>query len=141
MGLEDLEYLSSSEISSEFIPGGSVMSFVPGWNEGGSRIPGESIEGGKYIGLIRIWGGDRKLDVRIRIVDGQLEEKRDYYYQGEIFHSDGWSSSVGTWDRGTVTLPEGVTHTLRSYIELYVLDNWGNDEINEIWWEAYEDYY
>jgi len=140
MSFDELEYLSLSEISSDFIPGGSVMSFVPGGDETGLGIPGKPIENGKYIGLVRIWGDDRKLDVKIRLVNDELQEKRDFYFEGELFHSTEWTSGLGTWSEASVTLPEGYIHTLRSYIELY-LDHWGHDEINEIWWEAYQDNY
>lgn len=141
MGFDDLDYLSGSEITSDFIPGGGVMTFVPGGDDTlGVGIPGKTIEGGKYIGVVRIWGGDRRLDVKFRIVDEELEEQRDYYFEGELFFSGGWESSVASWDEGIVRLPEGFTHTLRSYIELY-LDGWDYDEINEVWWERYEDHY
>ena len=140
MGFDELEYLSGADVSSDFIPGGDVLSFVPGGGGTGLGMPGKPIEDGNYLGLVRIWGADRKLDVRFRVVDDELEEKRDYYFEGERFHSDRWNPSVATWTAGTVRLPEGGTHTLRSYIELY-LDGWDCDEITEIWWEAYEEHY
>jgi hypothetical protein len=140
MVFEDLEYYSESEISTEFIPGGNIMDFVPGGGDAESGVPGKNIENGTYVGLVRMWAGDRRMDWKLRVKDNELEEKRDFYFKGEQFFSRDWDSSWGSWDWGIVTLPEGATHTLKSFIELH-LEQASYDEINEIWWEAYEDHY
>lgn len=142
MSFEDLEYYSESEIATEFIPGGSLMDFVPG-GEPGSSIPGKTIENGKYIGLVRMWAGDRRMDWKLRIKNDELEEKREYYFRGERFHSDSWDSSWGTWDSGTIRVGQGgagAKHTIKSFIELH-LEQASYDEINEVWWQAFEDHY
>lgn len=141
MAYNEFEYLSESDIHSEFIPGGGVMSFVPGGEDGSSfGIPGKAIDNGKYIGLVRMWGEDRRVDRKLRIVNNELEEKMDYFFKGEQFFSDDWGSNVATWDEGVIRLPEGFNHTLRSYIEL-LITSWSYDDINEIWWEKYEEHY
>ena len=141
MAFDDLEYLSESEIKSEFIPGGSVLNFVPGGDDAPSAgVPGKPIENGRYIGVVRTWGEDRRVDRSVRIVEDNLEEKVEYYFEGEQFFSDGWDSSIANWDVGTVRLPEGYKHTLRSYIEL-LLESWSHDDINEIWWEKFQEHY
>lgn len=129
-----------TEVSTDFIPGGSMMDFLPGGDDTHMGIPGKTIDNGKYIGLVRIWAGDRRLDIRFRITDDELEEKREYYFQGDMFFTDDWKESVASWYQKRVQLPEGANHTLRSYIELY-LEGWTYDEIGERWWFKYEDHY
>ncbi|TKX59695.1 hypothetical protein EXE48_14390 [Halorubrum sp. ASP1] len=126
-------------VSTNFIPGGGITSFLPGGDESHLGIPGETIENGKYIGLARIWSGDRRVDIRFRITNDELEEKRDYYYKGEKFSTDDWDEPAASWYNNHVQLPEGVTHSLRSYIELY-LEGWDIDEIGELWRLEYEEH-
>lgn len=129
-----------TEASANFIPGGSIMDFLPGADDTRLGIPGKTIENGKYIGLVRIWAGDRRMDIKFRIINDELEEKRDYYYQGNMFFTDGWQEGAASWYKQHVQLPEAVSHTLRSYIELY-LEGWKYDEIDEGWRLIYEDHY
>ncbi|WP_311173482.1 hypothetical protein [Halobellus ordinarius] len=145
---EDLEYLDEDEIRAEFVPSGSVKEFVPGWGDNVSQIPGEKTETGIHIGVVRVWGEDRRVDRSIRFVDvsltdynavdGELEEKFDFFFEGEKFHTREWSPSGASWYNCAVQLPEGFRHTLHSYIDLLVT-NWSYDDINEIWWEAYQE--
>src|SRR6056297_2959161 len=66
---DDLEYLDQDEIRAEFIPGGSVEEFIPGWGDNTTPIPGKETEDGIYIGVVRIWGEDRRIDRSLRLVD------------------------------------------------------------------------
>ncbi|WP_435319013.1 hypothetical protein [Haloarchaeobius sp. TZWSO28] len=134
MRSNDFEYIDESEVKSEYIPGGSLLDFAPG----GGYIPGKEIENGKYIGLVRTWGEDRRVDRKLRIVNNEFEEKMDYYFEGELFFSEEWNQGVATWNDGIISLPEGFTHTLKSYINLLIF-NWSYDDINELWWEKYEE--
>lgn len=145
---DNLEYLDQNEIQAEFIPGGSVKEFIPGWGDNTAQIPGKETEDGIYIGVVRIWGGDRRIDRSLRSVDvgysdnktldGELEEKFEYYFEGEKFYTKERSSSAASWYDCAVQLPEGFRHTLQSYIDL-LITNWSYDDINEIWWERYQE--
>lgn len=129
-----------TEISANFIPGGGIMDFLPGGDDTHLGIPGKTIENGKYIGLVRIWAGDRKVDIRFRITNDELEEKREYYFRGDMFFTDGWQEGAGSWHNKHIQLPEAVNHTLKSYIELY-LEGWTVDEIDERWQLKYDEHY
>jgi hypothetical protein len=145
---DDLEYLDEDEIRAEFIPGGGVEEFIPGWGDNISQIPGKETEDGIYFGLVRIWGEDRRIDRSLRLgdagnsdskaVDSELEEKFEFYFKGEKFHTEEWSSSIASWHNFAVRLPEGTEHTLHSYIEL-LITSWSYDDINEMWWEKYQE--
>lgn len=138
---DDLEYLDEDEVQAEFIPGGSVEEFVPGWGDKSTPIPGKETEEGIYVGVVRIWGGDRRIDRSVRLadvgysgnntIDGELEEKMEFYFNGEKFLTQEWSSSVASWHNCAVQLPEGVKHTLYSYIDMLVT-SWCYDDINEV---------
>lgn len=145
---DDLEYLDGDEIRSEFIPAGSIEEFVPGWGDKTTRMPGQETEDGIYFGVVRMWGGDRRIDRSLRLVDvgysgkntieGELEEKFEFYFEGEKFATREWSPSVASWHDCAVQLQEGVRHTLYGYIDLLVKD-WCYDDINEVWWDWYQD--
>ena len=145
---DDLEYLDEDDIQAEFIPGGGVEEFIPGWGDNISQIPGKETEDGIYIGLVRIWGEDRRIDRSLRLADidfsdskaveGELEEKFEFYFKGEKFHTEEWSSSIASWYDCAVQLPEGFRHSLKSYIDL-LITTWSYDDINEIWWERYQE--
>lgn len=145
---DDLEYLDRDEVRADFIPGGSIEEFVPGWGDKTTQVPGKETEDGIYIGMVRIWGGDRRIDRSLRLVDvgysgsntveGELEEKMEFYFKSERFLSQQWSSSVASWHNCAVQLPEGVRHTLYGYIDLLVT-NWCYDDINEVWWDWYQE--
>jgi hypothetical protein len=102
----------------------------------------------EYIGVVKIWGGDRRVDRSLRLVDvsysgsntidGELEEQFDFYFKGKKFHTKEWSPAAASWHNCAVQLPEGVRHTLHSYIDLLVT-NWCYDDINEIWWDWYQE--
>lgn len=124
-----------SDIQSEFIPGGSLLDFAPG----GSYIPGKDIDGGKYIGLVRTWCGDRRVDRHVRIVDNELQEKNEYFYQGELFHAEEWGAGQGTWEDGNIKLSPFI-HSIKSYIEI-LMTNWSEDDIDEFWKLAYEEHF
>jgi len=115
------------------------MEFVPGGGGPDSWVPGESIEGGKYIGLVRMWAGDRRVDWKLREKDNELEDKREFYFNGEQFSSDDWGSSWGRWD-GTIININGTKHSLKSYIELH-MEQGSYDDINDIWCQKYEEHY
>ena len=114
------------------------MNFVPGGSEVESGIFGKKIENGEYIGLVRMWAGDRRMDWKLRVKDQELEEKREFYFNGEQFSSRGWESSWGSWDWGIVKV-EGTMHSLKSFIELH-LEQASYDEINDSWWQEYEEH-
>lgn len=147
---DDLEYLDGDEVRAEFIPGGNLEEFVPGWGNQTTEIPGRETEDGIYIGVVRIWGGDRRVDRSLRLIDldysgsniveGELEEKFDFYFEGEKFFTLEWSSRGASWHNCAVQLPEGFRHTLYSYIDLLVT-NWSYDDINEAWWDWYQEEY
>jgi hypothetical protein len=59
------------------------MNFVPGGSDLESGHFGKKIENGEYIGLVRIWAGDRRIDWKLRVKDEELEEKRDFYFKGD----------------------------------------------------------
>ena len=145
---DDLEYIDDDEVRAEFIPSGSVEGFVPGWGDKSTPVPGKETEEGIYIGVVKIWGGDRRVDRSLRLVDvsysgsntsdGELEEQFDFYFKGKKFHTKEWSPAAASWHNCAVQLPEGVRHTLHSYIDLLVT-NWCYDDINEIWWDWYQE--
>jgi hypothetical protein len=142
------KYLDEDEIRAEFIPGGSVGEFIPGWENKTTQMPGKETEDGVYIGVVRIWGGDRRIDKSLRLVnidysesntvEGELEEKMEFYFQGEKFLTREWDPSIASWFNCAVQLPEGVTTTLYGYIDILVT-NWCYDDINEVWWDWYQE--
>lgn len=47
---------------------------------------------GQLLAVNRAEIGDRRVDYLIRIYNGELQEKRDYYDGGQLFYSDEWIS-------------------------------------------------
>ena len=145
---DELEYLEEDEVQAEFIPGGGVEHFVPGWEEKRFGIPGKETENGIYIGVVRIWGEDRRVDRSLRLaevsygdgnaIEGDFEEKFEFYYNGEKFHTNEWSEGDGSWYNCAVQFNEGEMTTLYGYIE-NLLSNWCYDDINDVWWSWYQD--
>ena len=86
---------------------------------------------------------DRRVEQCIRIEDGRVEEKYDFFYQGEIFDSGDWESIhlVSLDDDGeTVLVGETPRDTERIPVQDWAESYCVNlvDEITEIWEDVYE---